>query len=113
LVRKVCRVQPYCRDSPPLCSCLDCSDWPICCRSLGPAWISILRGLGNAPNHVGRVCLDGEDCTSDRELLDLFEVAEDPASGKAAVIYTDTTIDTWTLGGGIHKLPEIVLAYEQ
>lgn len=69
--------------------------------------------VSNAPNHVGKVCLSGEDCTSDRELLDLFEVAEDPASGKAAVIYTDTTIDTWTLGGVTQRLPQIVLAYEQ
>jgi len=49
-----------------------------------------------------------------RELLDLFEVAEDPASGKAAIIYTDTTLDTWTSPvTGLHQLPEIVLAYEQ
>ncbi|GAA1951160.1 hypothetical protein GCM10009798_08080 [Nocardioides panacihumi] len=77
----------------------------------GGVWSNGL--VSNGPNHVGRVCLSGEDCTSDRELLDLFEVAEDPASGKAAVIYTDTTVDTWTLGGVTRRLPQIVLAYEQ
>jgi predicted PhzF superfamily epimerase YddE/YHI9 len=49
-----------------------------------------------------------------RELLDLFEVAEDPATGKAAVIYSDTTMATWTgPDGTVHQLPEIVLAYEK
>ncbi len=49
-----------------------------------------------------------------RELLDLFEVAEDPANGQAAVVYTATTTDTWKGSDGVtHELPEIVLAYEQ
>jgi len=43
----------------------------------------------------------------------LFEVAEDPLSGKAAVVYTDSTIDTWTANGVTQELPEIVLAFEQ
>jgi hypothetical protein len=77
----------------------------------GGVWSTGL--VSNTPNRVGRVCLQGSACTADRELLDLFEVAEDPATGKAAVIYTDTTIDTWTLDGVTHQLPEIVLAYEQ
>jgi hypothetical protein len=68
--------------------------------------------VSNTPNRVGRVCLQGSACPADRELLDLFEVAQDPATGKAAVIYTDTTIDTWTYQGVTHQLPEIVLAYE-
>jgi hypothetical protein len=34
-------------------------------------------------------------------------------SGKAAVIYTDSTIDTYTNSTGSHELPEIILAYEQ
>lgn len=39
---------------------------------------------------------------------------EDPISGKAAVIYTDSTIDTWTSPSGVTKeLPEIVLAFEK
>jgi hypothetical protein len=77
----------------------------------GGVWSTGL--VSNTPNRVGRVCLQGSACTADRELLDLFEVAEDPASGKAAVIYTDTTIDTWTFDGTTRQLPEIVLAYEQ
>jgi hypothetical protein len=71
--------------------------------------------VSNTPNHFGRICLNGSACpnNTDRELLDLFEVAEDPGSGKAAVIYTDTTIDTWTNPNGVtKKLPEIVLAFE-
>jgi hypothetical protein len=51
---------------------------------------------------------------TNRELLDLFEVAEDPISGKAAVIYTDSTIDTWlNSSGAARQLPEIVIAFEQ
>jgi hypothetical protein len=72
--------------------------------------------VSNTPNRVGRVCLEGSGCVGnvDRELLDLFEVAEDPVTGRAAVIYTDTTLDTWTSPTtGTHQLPEIVLAYEQ
>jgi hypothetical protein len=77
----------------------------------GGTWSTGL--VSNAPNRVGRVCLEGSACTSDRELLDLFEVAENPSSGKAAVTYTDSTVDTWTFQGVTHQLPEIVLAYEQ
>jgi hypothetical protein len=69
--------------------------------------------VSNTPNRVGAVCVNGSACTSDRELLDLFEAAEDPISGKLAVIYTDTTIDTWTFQGTTRELPEIVLAFEQ
>ena len=79
---------------------------------LGGSWS--VGVVSNTPNRIGIVCLNGSGCRSDRELLDLFEVAEDPASGKAAVIYTDTTLDTWTGPDGVtHQLPEIVLAYEQ
>jgi hypothetical protein len=72
--------------------------------------------VSNTPNRLGRVCLEGFACAGnvDRELLDLFEVAEDPVTNRAAVIYTDTTLDTWTSPvDGTHQLPEIVLAYEQ
>jgi hypothetical protein len=71
--------------------------------------------VSNTPNRVGAVCTQGTGCVGgqNRELLDLFEVAENPASGKAAIIYTDTTLDTWTSPiTGLHELPEIVLAYE-
>jgi hypothetical protein len=74
-----------------------------------------LLKVSNTPNRVGRVCLEGSACEGnvDRELLDLFEVAEDPLTGKAAVIYTDTTVDVWRENGETHELPEIVLAYER
>ena len=70
--------------------------------------------VSNTPNRVGPVCLEGSACRANRELLDLFEVAEDPISGKAAVIYTDSTIDTWVNSSGVTKqLPEIVIAFER
>jgi hypothetical protein len=72
--------------------------------------------VSSTPNRIGPVCLNGSACAgnTNRELLDLFEVAEDPATGKAAVIYTETTTDTWMGSDGVtHELPEIVLAYEQ
>jgi hypothetical protein len=80
----------------------------------GGSWT--VAKVSNTPNRVGAVCTEGTGCVGglNRELLDLFEVAEDPASGKAAIIYTDTTLDTWTSPTtGTHQLPEIVLAYEQ
>ena len=72
--------------------------------------------VSNTPNRVGPVCLEGAGCVNNtnRELLDLFEVAEDPLSGKAAVIYTDSTIDTWVdSSGATRQLPEIVIAFER
>jgi hypothetical protein len=77
------------------------------------AWA--IKQVSNTPNRVGAVCLNGSACVNNvnRELLDLFEVAEDPLSGKAAIIYTDSTIDTWTANGVTKELPEIVLAFEQ
>jgi hypothetical protein len=77
------------------------------------AWA--VKQVSNTPNRVGAVCMEGSGCVNNvnRELLDLFEVAEDPLSGKAAVIYTDSTIDTWTANGVTQELPEIVLAFEQ
>jgi len=79
----------------------------------GGAWT--IKKVSNTPNRVGAVCLAGSGCpnNTNRELLDLFQVAEDPLTGKAAVVYTDSTIDTWTAGGVTHELPEIVLAFEQ
>ena len=80
----------------------------------GGTWNTAL--VSNTPNRVGPVCLNGSACAgnTNRELLDLFEVAEDPATGKAAVIYTESTTDTWMGTDGVtHELPEIVLAYEQ
>jgi hypothetical protein len=78
----------------------------------GSTW-SVKR-VSNTPNRVGAVCLEGSGCVNNtnRELLDLFEVAENPATGKAAIIYTDSTLSTWTQNGTTHELPEIVLAFE-
>ena len=69
--------------------------------------------VSNTPNRIGAVCLEGSGCEGDRELLDLFEVAEDPITGNAAIVYTDSTISTYTSSSGTHELPEIVLAFEQ
>jgi hypothetical protein len=72
--------------------------------------------VSNVPNRVGAVCTNGSACAgnTNRELLDLFEVAEDPLSNKAAIIFTNTEISTYTTPDSVvHKLPEIVLAYEQ
>jgi hypothetical protein len=79
----------------------------------GGAWT--VTKVSNTPNRVGAICLAGSACpnNTNRELLDLFQVAEDPLTGKAAIIYTDSTIDTWTLNGVTKELPEIVLAFEQ
>lgn len=77
----------------------------------GGTWT--VKQVSNTPNRVGRVCLEGSACVADRELLDLFEVAQDPTTGKAAIVYTDTTISTWTQDGVTHQLPEIVLAFEK
>jgi hypothetical protein len=79
----------------------------------GGAWS--VKQVSNTPNRDGAICLAGSACpnNTNRELLDLFQVAEDPATGKAAIIYTDSTIDTWTQGGVTNELPEIVLAFEK
>lgn len=72
--------------------------------------------VSNTPNRIGAVCTQGSACAgnTNRELLDLFEVAEDPATGKAAIIYTSSEISTYTTPDSVvHKLPEIVLAFEQ
>lgn len=81
-------------------------------QKLGASAWSVGR-VSNTPNRVGAVCLGGAGCSANRQLLDLFEVAEDPSTRKAAVIYTDTTVDTYTYSSQTHELPEIVLAYEQ
>ena len=72
-----------------------------------------IKTVSNSSNRHGAVCLNGSACSADRQLLDLFEVVEDPVTGKAAVIYTDSTIDTYTDTSGTHELPEIILAFEQ
>jgi hypothetical protein len=77
------------------------------------AWA--VKLVSNTPNRIGAVCMEGSACEGNvnRELLDLFEVAEDPGTGRAAIIYTDTTMNTWTQGHVTKELPEIVLAFEK
>ena len=51
--------------------------------------------VNSTTNHVGVVCTGGTSCgPGTRNLLDLFQVAIDPANGKAAIIYTDDTMAT-------------------
>ena len=86
------------------------ADWFVYDSQYTGSWG--VKQVSNSSNRHGAVCLDGSACSSNRELLDLFEVVENPVNNKAAVIYTDTTIDTWTRDGATNPLPEIVLAYE-
>jgi BNR repeat protein len=66
--------------------------------------------VSDHPNHVGPICTGGISCApGTRNLLDLFEIALDPRSGKAGVIYVD---DTLTTSGG-KPLPQVVLAQQQ
>jgi hypothetical protein len=67
--------------------------------------------VSNTPNHVGVICTAGIACApGTRNLLDLFQVALDPRSDKAAVIYTDDTINQTSSGT---PLPQVVLAQQQ
>ena len=69
----------------------------------------------SSPNHVGAICTNGTACVAGtRNLLDLFEVAIDPNSGKAAIVYTSDTItaDTVTPSSDGGHLPQIVLAQQ-
>jgi hypothetical protein len=70
-----------------------------------------------APNHVGVICTNGIACPNGtRNLLDLFKVSIDPANGKAAIIYTDDTLSTTTVGCPAGEttcpLPQVVLAQQ-
>src|SRR5262249_60169653 len=58
-------------------------------QRLGGIWST--GTVSNTPNRVGAVCTEGSACAGNvnRELLDLFEVAEDPLTNKAAVIYVE------------------------
>ncbi len=62
--------------------------------------------VSTAPNHEGVVCTGGAGCAANRQLLDLFEVALDPTSLKAAIMYTDDK------SVGTPDLPQVVLAQE-
>jgi hypothetical protein len=66
--------------------------------------------VSNSPNHVGVICTSGTACApGTRNLLDLFEVAVDPQTGLASVIYTDDTLSKTNSG---KPLPQIVLAQQ-
>ena len=65
----------------------------------------------NTSNHTGVICTGGTSCApGTRNLLDLFQVAIDPGTGRAGVIYTD---DTLTKDSDGNPLPQIVLAQQQ
>jgi len=67
--------------------------------------------VSNAPNHVGVICTNGTGCAAGtRNLLDLFKVAIDPNTGRAAVIYTDDTLTKDSSGA---PLPQVVLAQQK
>src|SRR2546422_8865018 len=66
------------------------------------------------PNHVGVICTFGTGCArGTRNLLDLFEVAINLQSGKAAIIFTDDTLTTYTRSDGtVAPLPQVIVAWE-
>ena len=66
------------------------------------------------PNHIGVICTFGTGCArGTRNLLDLFEVAINPLSGKAAIIFTDDRLTTYTRSDGtLAPLPQVVVAWE-
>ncbi len=66
------------------------------------------------PNHVGVICVNGTGCVDPlvtRTLLDLFEISIN-AQGKAAVVYTDDTLATFTSGGTVFPLPQVIVGYQ-
>ena len=66
--------------------------------------------VSDTPNHVGVVCTQGIACApGTRNLLDLFEDAIDPASGKLAIVYTNDLLSTDSSGS---PLPQIELAQQ-
>ena len=63
--------------------------------------------VSNSSNHTGAICTRGGICNATRNLLDLFEVAIDPLSGRAAIAYVDDTLTKTSAG---RPLPQVVLA---
>jgi hypothetical protein len=63
--------------------------------------------VSNSPNHHGAVCLRGGACNATRDLLDLFEIAIDPLTGRLIVAYADDTLTKTPAG---KPEPQIVLA---
>lgn len=49
--------------------------------------------VNSSPNHLGVICTGGTGCgPGTRNLLDLFQVAIDPHTGRAGIIYVDDTL---------------------
>ncbi len=70
--------------------------------------------VSDHPNHIGVICTQGTGCANPlvtRTLLDLFEISIN-AHGKAAVIYTDDTLTTFTYQGTTYPLPQVIVAYQ-
>src|SRR5206468_12550461 len=66
--------------------------------------------VSNTSNHTGVICTQGGACAGGtRNLLDLFEVAINPQTGLASVIYTDDTLTKTPAGS---PLPQILLAQQ-
>ena len=66
--------------------------------------------VSNSSNHTGPICTQGGACNPTRNLLDLFELAIDPLTGRAVIAYVDDTL-TKTPGG--RALPQIVLGQQK
>ncbi len=66
--------------------------------------------VSDKANHVGVICVNGVACApGTRNLLDLFEDAIDPVTGKLAIIYTN---DLLTTDGSGNPLPQVELAQQ-
>ncbi len=66
--------------------------------------------VSDTPNHMGVICVNGTRCApGTRNLLDLFEDAIDPVSGKLAIIYTNDTLTTDSSG---NPVPQVELAQQ-
>jgi len=56
------------------------------------------------------ICTEGTGCApGTRNLLDLFEVAMNPQTGKAAIVYVNDLLTTDASG---NRLPQTVLAQQ-
>lgn len=66
--------------------------------------------VNNTTNHTGVICTEGTGCApGTRNLLDLFEVAINPPTGKAAIVYVNDLLTTDASG---NRLPQTVLAQQ-
>lgn len=72
--------------------------------------------VSDVPNHLGAICTGGLGCANSlvtQTLLDLFKEAENPLTGKATIVFTNDTLDSFTSNFMIYILPEVLLAQEQ